>query len=69
MPLLNFPYKRPFYNLTLTPQEIDVGYISKISFRDASVECSYSAMYSYTGGSSSDYFKHQETAEKIVTSP
>ena len=24
MPILNFPYKRPFYNLTLTPQEINV---------------------------------------------
>lgn len=24
MPILTFPYKRPFYNLTLTPQEISV---------------------------------------------
>lgn len=27
MPVINFPYKRPFYNLTLTPQEINVRII------------------------------------------
>ena len=26
MPILNFPYKRPFYTHTLTPQEIEVSY-------------------------------------------